>query len=649
MTDLVTRYHLPERTPKGPPAFEAWRDGVLSQHSEMFPGERSLKGRTVYRTIQLDHTRAQSEQRTIEAVLATGADVQRRGYVERLDMSPDAINLERAQDLDGLPLLWSHKPDVHLGFCENVRVHGGALRARLKFTDSAEATEKWRAIENGTLRSLSIGYEIEDDQYTERQGEAPLVTAKRWTPVEASLVTIPADTKARIGRSLDYGLLTEPPQELQHLRLQREALQRYDTLVYVAEGDDAVNRIEETLSALRSQLLAAKTQSDFDALTRAFDQADAELESITDEFEISTVHRADPEPTTYTRSNFFEKRKPVMKKEYSLCRALAAQFDPSAARGATYELQTAEALRARTGRTSEGVMIPESAIFTRALDKATEGTDLVAVSHMADMFIEALRPRLVVGQLGATILPGLQGDVQIPRKTADSSASWIAGDGADSVSQSVPTFDKVEMSPTTVGVQCTISRKMLLQGDPTSEQLVRDTLAYSVAQALDVAALVGSGSSNQPLGILNVSGIGSLEYTNGGSPTFANIVGMEGELSTDNADLGNLGYVAHSGMATALKTTDVNTDTGRFVWTSTGNGEGTMNGYKARVSNNLTEGHVLFGNWSDLLIGFWSGLDVVVDPYTRAAYGDVIVTVMQDVDIAVRHPESFCELKEAAS
>ena len=76
---------------------------------------------------------------------------------------------------------------------------------------------------------------------------------------------------------------------------------------------------------------------------------------------------------------------------------------------------------------------------------------------------------------------------------------------------------------------------------------------------------------------------------------------------------------------------------GLFVWDN-----GTVNGYPAYVSNQVEAGDIWFGDWSQLVMGYWSGLDLQVDPYTGGASGNVRVRVLQDCDVAVKHPESFC-------
>jgi len=198
-----------------------------------------------------------------------------------------------------------------------------------------------------------------------------------------------------------------------------------------------------------------------------------------------------------------------------------------------------------------------------------------------------------------------------------------------------------------------ISRRLLLQGSVDVENLIRNDLATTLALELDRAAINGSGSSNQPTGILNVSGIGDVAGgTNGLAPTFAHMIELETDVAAANADLGALGYMTNATIRGTLKQTEKASSTGQFVWD-----DGTMNGYTALATNqvpsNLTKGTssdcsaVIFGNWNDLIIGQWGALDILVDPYTGGASGAVRVRAMQDVDIAVRHAASFSAMQDA--
>ena len=158
-----------------------------------------------------------------------------------------------------------------------------------------------------------------------------------------------------------------------------------------------------------------------------------------------------------------------------------------------------------------------------------------------------------------------------------------------------------------------------------------------IAIEIENQAINGVGTESKPLGILNVTGIN----TESGVAAFSDFVNAEAALGTDNALQGNLGYLMNSALRGTLKTTEKASGTnGIFVY----EGDNTINGYSAYVSNSMPDSTAVFANFSDVMIGLWSGLDIMVDPYTGSAAGTVRVVAMQDYDVAVRHPESNCKL-----
>lgn len=196
---------------------------------------------------------------------------------------------------------------------------------------------------------------------------------------------------------------------------------------------------------------------------------------------------------------------------------------------------------------------------------------------------------------------------------------------------------------------------MLRQASPDIENLLRRDLVRQIAVAIDAAALNGSGSSNRPTGILNVSGIGSVALgTNGAAPTYAMLPSLEKEISIDNALLGSLAFCTDPKVISKLRTTAKQSSgvEGNFVM----NDDGRLAGYRVGVTNsmpsNLTKGSgsalsaLIFGNWSDLLIGEWGAIDLLVDPYTNADSGQVRVVAFSFVDIAVRHAQSFAAVSD---
>jgi HK97 family phage major capsid protein len=342
-------------------------------------------------------------------------------------------------------------------------------------------------------------------------------------------------------------------------------------------------------------------------------------------------------------------------KRYSFLRAINAMANPGDAKAqaaAAFEREVSDAASAALGKQARGFMVANE-VLKRDLTvgTATAGGHTVSTDLLAASFIDLLRNVMALPGLGATMLTGLNGNIAIPRQTGGATAYWVAESGAPT--ESAQAFDQVTMSPKTVGAFSDISRKLLLQSSIDIESFVRRDLATVLGLAIDLAGINGSGASNQPTGVLATSGIGSVAGgTNGAAPTFANIVALETAVATANADIGTLGYLTNAAVRGKLKTTEKASSTGQFVW------DGGLNGYTAKVSNqvpsNLTKGTasgicsaILFGNWADLIIGMWGGLDLMVDPYTGSTSGTVRVVALQDVDVAVRHAESFAAMKDA--
>ena len=277
--------------------------------------------------------------------------------------------------------------------------------------------------------------------------------------------------------------------------------------------------------------------------------------------------------------------------------------------------------------------------------------------------IPFLDPRLAVIEAGATLLTGLTGNIDFPRNDAAATAVWEGENDANA--ETSPTFDRIQLSPNRLGAFTDISKQLMVQSTIDVENFVRNRLNFAINKALDYALINGDGSTQLITGILNTSGIGSVAIgTDGGPVSWANIVKLEMEVVTDDADFGRLAYLTTPGVRGFLKTTEKATGTAQFVWMD-GPAPAAqdrmrvdmMNGYRAFVStqvpSNLTKGGgsslhaILFGNWEELIIGQWAGLDVVVDPYTSSKNALVTIVVNSWWDAALRHAASFAAIVDA--
>jgi HK97 family phage major capsid protein len=292
---------------------------------------------------------------------------------------------------------------------------------------------------------------------------------------------------------------------------------------------------------------------------------------------------------------------------------------------------------------------------------ASQGGNIVGTELKAGDFIEVLRNRTVIGQLGARFLPGLVQNVNIPRQNAQSQTYWV-GESV-SVTESEATFDQVQLRPHVVGALSKVSRLMLQQATPAIEQIVRDDLNATQALAIDLAALAGTGSSSQPTGILNTPNVGSVVGgTNGANLSFDMMIQLYTAPLVANAPQANLGFAFNAKAKGYLST--LKSSTGQYLWNPLSGVAGSLPdqivGYRYAVSNqlpyNLTKGTstgncsaLIFGNWQELLIGEWGAIEILVNPYDSTGFsnGDILIRSFSTVDVGLRHPASMAVTTDA--
>lgn len=349
-------------------------------------------------------------------------------------------------------------------------------------------------------------------------------------------------------------------------------------------------------------------------------------------------------------------------RNFSLRTAIAAQV-PDLNVDAGREREISQELQRRSGRAHNGITVPlsvfheriEQRVITTTAPVGGPGSNIIATDHRGDQFIDLLRAALRVRGLGATVLAGLVGNVDIPRQKAAATAGWVAENAA--LGTSDLQFDSVALTPKHAGCITEFSRNMLMQSSPDVEQLIRRDFAAVLAQAVDSVAIQGGGS-NEPTGVLGTAGIGSVAMgTNGGAITWDAVQDLIAEVDIGNALTGSLAFLTNAKVRkSGRKTLKVSGDAGAgFVWEQPNQLAGYTAGVTNLVPSNLDKGTstgvcsaLIFGNWADLLLGYWSELDVLVNPFESSAYakGNVQVRGMLTVDVAVRHAESFAAIQD---
>jgi HK97 family phage major capsid protein/HK97 family phage prohead protease len=596
-----------------------------------------------------------SDTRTMTFSFSSEYPVERWFGTEVLSHDPGAANLARLND--GAPLLFNHNMDEYIGVVERAWLEGTRGYATVKFSQNERAQQILQDVQDGILRNVSFGYRVnkmaEEDKGSYRVSD--------WEPLELSLVTVPADPTVGISRS-DDGEATdvevtplvepddEPPAAADNVNEQQETerMETPDVSVIRAEAAEAERTRIASINALGEKFSQPDLARQLIESGRSLDDARA---AFLDKMEIRTEPVGRSAHLDLTEKDH---------KNYSLIRAIRASVTNDWTK-AGFELECSREIASRTGRETSGFFVPMELRATYNTGTATQGGNLVATDLLAANFIEILRNRAVVMNLGATMLSGLVGNVDIPKRTGVTSTYWVA-EGAD-ITQSEGTFGKISLTPKTVGARSQMTRQMMQQGTPDIEVLVRNDILAQMALALDSAALQGTGSNGQPRGILNQAGINSVVGgTNGAAITFDHIIDLEGSIDVDNALEGSLYYLTNAKVINALK--KLKSTTGEYLWNGTDNPltagtAGSINGYPVartnQVPSNLTKGSasgvcsaVVFGNFSDLIVGNWGVLEVLANPY-GAGYnsGSVDIRAMQTIDINVRRPESFAVMTDA--
>ncbi len=600
------------------------------------------------------------EHRTVRASIASDTPVQMwSNWKEILSHSPGSMR--NGQRQQSLPLLFGHDPDRVVGVIENLQQEGRRTYATLRFASDDEGEKAFSRVKERILTNISVGYQVyrrEDDE------EARTTTATDWEIFEVSLVAMPADATVGVYRSAKEKLEqrkesfemaeTDKKAAPQAAQMQTEPSVASEAEVRSAER----TRIQEISTMCRDFKIDDDRRNDLISRGASVDEARAII--------LNDLKGRAAQPSASESRDFHIDMTDSERRSYSIVRALNAACTRDW-RSAGFEREVSVELARRMGRETTGFFMPTDLPMQSreagqyVVGTATQGGNLVQTDLLIGSFIDALRARAVVLQLGATFLPGLVGNVEIPRQTGVSSTSWIAETGT--VTGSNATFDKVALSMKTVAAKSFVSRNMLRQVSMSVENFVRNELVTSIALAIDLAALSGTGTGGQPKGIANQDKVLEVEGgTNGAAITFDHLIDMETLVADANADGSSMAYLANAVTIGALK--KIKDNNGDYIWkpidgASRNSFPGEVNGYRVARSNqvrkNLTKGtatskcsELFFGNWADLLVGEWGVVEILPNPYSSTAYdnGGLEIRALQSVDIAVRHPESFCVMSD---
>jgi len=643
------------------------------------------------RSMHFDRASVKEDDRTIEISYSSETrDVVRWFGVEVLGHAAGECRLERINT--GGPLCMDHNTRDQVGVVEKAWVDEESRKGRalVRFGKSARAQEIWQDVLDGIRVNISFAYDVYRYILEEEgeNGQPDILRAVDWEPTEISIVSVPADISVGMGRSLEYGEPREVEIYSNEIPAERSTTMKRCTACGHDHDQDQCPRCqgrgltptpspppvvppmnaEQERSGERKRINeiqavghAFATVTGVDELARQFvdngQSVEAFQAAVLEKMRISGAKApALPEPGGVDLNEREDR-------EYSVRNAILLALGE---RTTGLEMDIHQSIEKKLGRSSNGIFVPLSlrsrgqrVPIATAMDSLTSGAAIVDTSLMP--LIEILRNKMMTRALGARVLSGLTGNLSFPKQIASAVLSWVAENSGTDVSESdLSAFlGSISMGPKSAQATTAVSRQLLAQGSEDIEMLIRDDLAAVNALGLDLAAINGSGANNQPRGILNTSGIGSVVGgADGLAPTWAQIVDLETEVAVDNADIGTLAYLTNAKVRGQLKQTEKSTGTAQFIWEKGAAGFGEMNGYRAAASNqvpsNLTKGTadgiasaILYGNWNDLMIGEWGVIEIIADPYSLKKQGMIELTSFMMADVAVRRAESFAAMKDA--
>jgi HK97 family phage major capsid protein len=610
----------------------------------------------LFRLFGFNNKKVDEEKRTVGLAFSSEEPYDRTFGTEILSHNPSDIDFSFIAS-GRAPLLLNHDFEKQIGVIEKAEISEADKvgRAVVRFGKSKLADEVFRDVIDGIRSNVSVGYEIlkmakvKDDDEDE---EKPTYRVN-WRPLEASIVSVPADTTVGIGRSKDE-TLTDNNSSKERI----EVINRKNTM----EKGNETPKVEAPKVNVEEQIVKARKEEtarikEITALGAKHNCSDVASKAVNDGVSLAQFRGivldklGDAKPLD-KKDNIGLSNKESQ--DYSIVRAIKAMTTGNWS-GAELEKEASDEISRKTGKAPRGIFIPSDIRWQRDLisGASADGGALVATNLLAGSFIEALRAKMVVKQAGALVLSGLVGDVAIPAQNAVNSASWVAENAA--VTEVNPTYRQVTMAPKTLGTFTDISRHLMHQSTPAIETIVRNDIIRTLANEVDKKAIQGDGTSNTPTGILNTSGIGSVAMgTNGDQGTWAKVVETWKEVATDNADVGALAFLTSptqvsrfmaipkvSSSDSVMIMNDQNNLMGYKVFSTTNSPDNLTKGTASGTCSALT-----FGNFNDLIIGEWGSLDISVDPYTNAAKGGTRIIGLYDVDVAVRHAESFAAIKD---
>ncbi len=382
---------------------------------------------------------------------------------------------------------------------------------------------------------------------------------------------------------------------------------------------------DETEEAVVEEKETEETEEVIDETTKETDDETVMDNEETKEDEIETETEETKEEEKETRNNETKNHTKKMNKEFRLIKAINDIANNRSVDETAQAVVKAGAEEMRKAGVSYGgqIQLPTSELRS-PITVTAEGEDVVA-TEIYDI-LEPLRAKNVLVAAGAKFITGLVGDVQVPSMSAGN-VTW-EGETA-SAKDGGQTFTAVKLSPKRLTAYVDISKQFLVQDSKSAEALIRQDIINAINSKLE-ATILGSavGTTTQPAGIFN----GKSKKT---IASFKDVCDLEAVIEDANV-IGECKYVMSNKAKAALRNMAKSAKSTELVMEG-----GAIDGTAVLNTSNVEEQNVVYGDFSNLAIGQWGSIDLLVDPYTKAADGQVRLVVNAFFDAKVLRDGAF--------
>ena len=375
--------------------------------------------------------------------------------------------------------------------------------------------------------------------------------------------------------------------------------------------------LQEKSLELRNQLaeLIATGQKEERELNEEETNTMAELRKSIDEIN-AQIEEIEKENRNIQKNTIITENKEI--RTMSLLKMINAVVE-----GRNFTEDEAKAIAEARAEFAKSGIAPKGQIVYRSIAATVEGSGKENVPEDKWNLEVAVRNNLVATKMGADFVSGLVGDVSIP-KYAGSNVTWKGETATAADGQGA--FSEVTLTPKRLTATLDVSKQFLLQDSNDAEALLIRDLGAAIAEKLDETIFgAEDGDNTKPAGLFyGVSGTKALTDI-----TYDDVLSLEEAVELANGS--NYMFVVNPKVKFALKGTQMANGL-QMVF----DGD-EIDGYKTISSNSVVTNGIICMDPHELVIGNWgSAFEITVDPYTKAADGQVRLVVNAYYDAKLR-------------